>query len=197
MKTDRLLTYIIIALLLAMLFLQQECSRSTVEPEPRVTRTEVWHYDSTRYITQVPLPYPVEVLEMVPVEVPVVVDSFAIFQAYFKRYVYRRVLKDDSTAFVRLIDTVSQNRFTGSSLEFQLRKPVQHITYNTTIADPTARFFAGPMVGATFDGKLGLGATALYVSKRENAYSLTADPFARRIEISTLWKIQFRKHKPR
>lgn len=193
MKTDRILHYVVIGMLLAIIFLQRECSRCPDCPEPTHSRTEVWFYDTTRYITQVPLPYPVEVLEMIPVEVPVLVDSLAIFEAFFRRYVYQRILRDDSLAYIRLTDTVSQNRFTGSSLEYINRKPTQIVYNTTTVSNEVNKVFLGPAIGGSLNGSLALGGSAMLVTKRDNAYGITADPFNRSLMATAYWKISFRK----
>jgi hypothetical protein len=141
----------------------------------------------------VPLPYPVEVLEMIPVEVPVLVDSLAIFEAFFRRYVYQRILRDDSLAYIRLTDTISQNRFTGSSLEYINRKPTQIVYNTTTVSNEVNKVFLGPAIGGSLNGSLALGGSALLVTKRENAYGITADPFNRSLMATAYWKISFRK----
>jgi hypothetical protein len=193
MKTERYLHFIIIAMLIAIVFFQRECSRTPECPEATHSRTVVWNYDTNRYITSVPFAYPVEVLT--PIEIPVIVDSFAIFEAYFKRYVYHRVLKDDALAYIRLIDTVSQNRFIGSTLEYINRKPTQIITNTTTLSNPVNKLFVGPAIGGSLNGSLSLGGSALLVTKRDNAYGITADPFNKSLMATTYWKISFRKNK--
>ncbi len=191
MKTDKFISLIAIVVLMATIFIQRSCQRCPECPEATHSSTEVWFYDTARIVTRIPVPYPVK--ELVPVNVPAVIDSLAVFKAYYTRFVFDRILKDDSTAFVRVIDTLSQNKFTGSSMEFINRRPTQIITHTTTLAKPVNKVFVGPMVGATMDGKLAFGGSAVFVSKRDNAYGLTVDPFARRVEVSSLWKISFRK----
>lgn len=192
MKKERFFYLISISALLFILFFQRECSNGPDCPEPVSIVTE--HFDTTHHFTNVPVAYPV--VEILPVEWPVVTDSFGIFMAYYKKYVFNRILRDDTLAFIRLIDTVSQNMFLGSSLEYVNRKPTQVIIQNTTIvSERTNKVFVGPMFGSSIAGDVNLGASAVLVTKRDNSYMLNVDILQREIEASVLWKISFRKNK--
>jgi len=183
---------IAIVLLIGLLFLQRECSHCPELPVPVNTRTEVWHYDTTYYTTQVAVPYPVE--KLVPVEVPVNVDTSAVVDEYFKRNVYRRVLKDDTLAFIALQDTVSKNSLGRSTLTYQNRKPTQIITNTTTIyAKPVNKVFVGPAIGASLDGNILIGASAMLLTKRDHAYQITVEPWDKSLTTSVYWKIKLRK----
>lgn len=190
-KIPSYLDKVIILILISLLLLQRECSRCPDPPEPTHSRTVVWIYDTTHYITQLAIPYPVE--KLVPVEIPAIVDTNAILQEYFSRNVYQRVLKDDTLAYILLQDTVTRNSLGRSSLVYENRRPTQIITNTTTILPSVGKVFAGPMIGSGFDGKLALGGSAFYVSKRDHAYGLSVDPFARSVQASMYWKISFRK----
>lgn len=182
---------IIIIVLIGLLVLQRECTRCPDCPEATHSRTEVWFYDTTRYITQVPVPVPVEVIR--PVEVQAVVDTALILRDYFSKYVYDRVLKDDSLAYIRLTDTVSRNRLSPATLQYTDRTPTQIIYNTTTVSNPVNKLFAGPVIGGSFDGNLSLGGSAMLVTKKDHAYSITADPFNRHIQGTAYWKISLHK----
>jgi hypothetical protein len=62
------------------------------------------------------------------------IDTMAILQDYLSRNAYRRVLKDDSSAFIAINDTVTRNRLTAFSFEFQNRRPTTVI--QTTLTAP-------------------------------------------------------------
>lgn len=181
---------IAIILLIALLFLQRECSRRET-PAPTHSRTEVWVYDTTHYITQLPVPYPVE--KLIPVEIPVNVDTAAILREYFSRNVYHRVLKDDTLAYISLQDTVSQNALGRASLTYKNRSPTQIITNTTILAHPVNKVFVGPAIGANLEGDFMLGASALLVTRRDNAYQLTIDPFNKGLTTAAYWKIKLRR----
>jgi len=192
MKDRNILFYrLAIASLLAIIFLQRECSRNPDCPEAVNSRTEVWIYDSTETIKQIPVPYPVE--KLVPYGIPAIVDTNAILADYFSRYVYDRILLDDTSAYISLRDTVSRNRLSRSTLNFINRRPTQIINNTTITSNPVNKMFVGPVIGGSLEGNLMLGATATLVTKRDNAYQVTIDPFNRSLEAGVLWKISFRK----
>lgn len=183
---------IAIILLIALLFLQRECSRP--EPQQPVnTVTIEKYYDTTRYITQLAVPYPVE--KIIHVEIPANVDTSAILREFFSRNVYHRVLKDDTLAFIALQDTVSRNSLGRSSLIYSNRRPTQIITNMTILADPVNKVFVGPAIGGNLEGDFILGASALLVTRRDNAYQLTIDPFNKGLITTAYWKIKLRKQK--
>ncbi|MDD4515401.1 hypothetical protein [Massilibacteroides sp.] len=192
MKYIASLQNIAILLLIGLLFLQRECSRP--EPQqPTHSKTEVWHYDTTHYVYKIGIPYPVE--KLVPVEIPANVDTAAILQEFFSRNVYHRVLKDDSLAMIALQDTVSRNSLGRATLIYENRRPTQIITNITTYADPVNKVFVGPAVGANLEGDFMLGASALLVTRRDNAYQLTVDPFNKGLTTAAYWKIKLRKRR--
>lgn len=191
MKKERIIYLLSIAILLLLLFFQRECSHGPEQPLQQTTVKS--YFDTTHHFTIVPVTYPE--LEIVPVEWPAVTtDSFAIFMAYYKKYVFNRILRDDSLAFIRLIDTISQNRFTGSSLEYVNRKPTQVVFEKISVfPDRVNKLFVGPMFGSSLNGNIAMGASAALVTRRDNCYLLNADILNKKLEASVLWKISFRK----
>lgn len=187
---QKYLHYAVIGLLLILLFLQRECSNCPDCPEAVNSHTEVWHYDSTIIKKEIAVPYPVE--KLVPYGIPAIVDTSAILADYFARYVYDRILLDDSSAFIRLRDTTWRNRIMKSSLEFINRRPTQIVTNTTIVSDKVNKVFVGPVVGGSLNGNLIVGAGALLVTKRDNGYQVLVDPFNRSLSLGAYWKISFR-----
>ena len=77
------------------------------------------------------------------------VDSMNIFKKYDSIYrklhtknIYVRTLKDDSTALVRVKDTVFENELQQSEFIFQNRTPTYYIT-NTVMAPASGRLLLG------------------------------------------------------
>ena len=77
------------------------------------------------------------------------VDSMNIFKKYDSIYrklhtknIYDRILKDDSTALVRVKDTVYENELQRSEFIFQNRTPTYYIT-NTVMAPATGKLLIG------------------------------------------------------
>ena len=81
--------------------------------------------DPIPYSVTVPAPYPKfrdtgnAYIQIIPAEV----DTFAIIRdwkiAHISKNVYKRTLKDDSSAFVQLTDTVYDNKLHQSKFTFQ------------------------------------------------------------------------------
>jgi hypothetical protein len=178
------------AVLLAIIIIQRGCTKDCPDC-PETSYTEIWHYDSIPVVSRIPVPYPLRVL--VPVQVPVVVDTAGILKDYFKRNVYHRILKDDSAALISLEDTVSCNKLLSSTLTYTNRRPtkVEHIT--TLLPGPVNKVFIGLAIGGSVKGNQTFGASALLVTKNDNAYGLIMDPFAKGVTFSALWKISLKK----
>jgi len=77
------------------------------------------------------------------------VDSMNIFKKYDSIYrklhtknIYNRTLKDDSTALVRVKDTVYENELQQSEFIFQNRTPTYYIT-NTVMTPATGKLLIG------------------------------------------------------
>lgn len=111
-------------------------------------------------IEYVPKPYPVG---GDTVKVPADVDTAAILAKYYTKQWYVRTLKDDTSALVRLIDTVFNNELQAGIFEFQNRRP---IAVNTTIINPVPQCpsislyaKAGLIVDSVARVKVGVGAT--------------------------------------
>jgi hypothetical protein len=77
------------------------------------------------------------------------VDTSAILAAYFARCYYADTLKNDTSAFIALAETVTQNRIVERSLMFQNRRPTAITT--TTVLPPTLapklQLYGGAIVG--------------------------------------------------
>ncbi|MBE0663739.1 MAG: hypothetical protein IH597_14890 [Bacteroidales bacterium] len=187
-------TLTVILVILALLFLQRECSRPpAVDPLPDTLRITKTVYNDTTIIKEIPKPYPVEVIQIREVEIPAVVDSLAIFLAYMSKNIYDRILMDDSTALIRIIDTVHQNQLWGSKLEYKNRMPV--IIHETVIihppADPRFQLYVGGFVTGNQD-YFGAGAAVFAKTKRDHLYGLGYDAMNKTGQIHMQWKISLK-----
>lgn len=127
---------IIIACLIPVLLGTNIYRCSTSHQAPRVVTTTVTHTDTIRgdsvpYLVTVKQPYPVFV-DTGMVNTPVV-DTMGIIKKYLARNIYYRVLKDDSSAFVAIGDTVFCNRLLSGTMVFQNRRATAINTTTTTV----------------------------------------------------------------
>jgi hypothetical protein len=189
--------WVIIGILLVIIILLQQCGSGCPElPEPTVIHDTI-PGDSVPYETFIPKPYPVFV------EVPP--DTFfkdmdtaqmmkachAIARDYYSKRSYRDTLKDDTSAFVCLLDTVHQNQLQNRTLIFQNRRPT---AINTTIYGeiPRHKVFIGPVIGRSLD-QFAVGASVLWVTKKRFAYQYTYDVLNNDHYLCLYYKISFRK----
>lgn len=189
-------TLTIVLVLVALLFLQRECSRPpAVDPVPDTLRITKTVYNDTTIIKEIPKPYPVEVIRIREVEIPAVIDSLEIFLAYMAKNIYDRILMDDSTAMIRIIDTVHQNQLWGSWLEYKNRQPVTiHETYIIhPPPDPRFQLYAGGFIQGNTES-FGAGPALFAKTKRDHLYGLGYDAINKTAQLHMQWKISLRKN---
>jgi hypothetical protein len=96
---------------------------------------------------KVPTPYLVHHIDTVTVLLPA--DTAAILAAYFAKAYYSDTLKNDTSAFIALKETVTQNRIVERILMFQNRRPTA-ITTTTVLPpaqEPKLQLYGGVLVG--------------------------------------------------
>ena len=124
------------------------------------------------------------------------VDTQAILKEYFYRQVYVRILKDDTGAFIKLTDTVTQNKLCRSKLEFVNRRPITLIENTIRSPTPTKTPFevsSGVFVGR-FEKRVGIGPVIL-VLKQNTAYSVNYDAINKDLYLSiskSIWRQRIR-----
>lgn len=184
--------WIIIVVLMGIIILMRECTPAPKCPEcPPLSKCDTIKGDS--------IPYPV------PVRVPVIsyrdtgsthwrykdIDTAAILKAFFARNFIADTLVNDTSLFIAVYDTVSENRII-------YRKPKIHyfptIIQKTTFipTPPVRKVFVGIGIGRN-PNEFGLAPAALYISKKDNAYTAHYDFFNKDIYFTYFWKIRLKK----
>ena len=199
-------TLTVILIILALLFLQRECSRpDVIKPEPDTLRTTRKEYDSTLITKELPKVNPKESIKPTyskdtvflagdTIYYAIPVDSLAIFLAYMSKNIYDRILMDDTTALIRIIDTVHQNQLWGSKLEYKNRQPV---TIHETVIihppdDPRFQLYVGGFVTGSQD-YFGSGPAIFAKTKRDHLYGAGYDVVNKTAQLHMQWKISLRK----
>lgn len=118
--------------------------------------------------------------------IPANIDTNAILMAYFEKAIYEDTLQSDSTAFIFIRDTITQNRISSRKKIIRIRP--------FTVHEPTRKVYAGIGVGGnmnqfSFAGKL------LYVDRRERIYGISYYPMDKILELSVFWKISLKRNK--
>lgn len=185
--------YVIIIILIGIIFLQRECHRC-----PEVTasyRVDTVPGDVVPSVIELSRPDPYFIF--VDTGRRMFVDTAAILRDYFARVVYLDTLKDDSTAFIAILDTVTQNRLMGRHLLYANRKPTS-IIHTTTIqpADPERlKLYAGAMFALTPE-RSDLGPALIMMTPRGAGYSYAYGINEKTHTLSIVWRISLRSKKP-
>jgi hypothetical protein len=123
------------------------------------------------------------------------VDTAAILKDYFSRKIYGDTLKDDTSAFIALIDTVYMNQLHKRTLIFQNRRATE---INTTINNfgevPRNKFFFGVSIGRSLNN-FAAGPSLLWVTKKSFAYGLMYDVVNKDFYGTFYYKIGFKRKK--
>lgn len=194
------LSYLVIAALIVMIILMQQCRRT---PEPEVITTVIHNTipgDSIPYEVLLPKPFPVYKDTGSTKWKYKDVDTCAILKDYFAEYYYQDTLKDDTSALVIVNDMVTENRLQNRKLIFQNRRAT---VINTTINNygemPAHKIYFGAGLNnsvVNFDeNTLGLTANVLWVTKNRWAYEASYDIFHNNIELTVFYKLSFKKKK--
>jgi len=177
MKTSHLIAVCILMLLVGFF-------ASMLIPDPELQPLVITHTDT---IPGDSIPYKVTIRKTIPVFIDtgilwryLPVDTFAILADYYSRKVYIDTLKNDTSALVVVIDTVTENQLQCRSLVFQNRRPV---AINTTIISnpsPLKRWelFAGVTSGILYDKAI-LGGTVMVLSPNRSVVQYTYAPIGR------------------
>jgi len=121
--------------------------------------------------------------------IPANVDTSAVIADYYTKHPVKRILKDDSSAYIALNDSVFQNRLTASILEYKNRKP--DVVYNKVYPN---RLYLGGQTSFTNDHperklrqKLGFGFVGTYTFKRcaiGASYDIINDSYTASVQYS-------------
>ena len=104
------------------------------------------------------------------------VDTAAILKDYRYILVYNRILKDDSSLFIGLVDTVSENRLWGSKLSVINRRPISIIDSmhgRVPVNYEPIGLYAGFSVGRS-TRQFGIGPSIMLLRKN-TSYSIVYD----------------------
>ena len=167
--------WLIIAVLVLLLILQQQCRRCPESPEPSSDTVTLIEYDSFPVVRTLPVPVPYyrdtgSILWQYKD-----VDTATILREFFTVNYYRDTLKDDTSALIVLDDAVTQNKLGERVLFYQNRRPLAVTTIINQVGDiPRNKVFIGPVIGRSLNDPT-IGGSILLVGKKKFAYSYTYD----------------------
>ena len=198
-------SYIIIAVLIAVIFLQRSCSSSTNNGK------EILKVDGKKYevlkrkidTVMVPVNHNVyksgkDIYHDVPVyiQIPLNADTAAILKEYFAMHVYKDTLQlKDSLGYVSVIDTITKNGLMGREWNAKVNK----ITINNTTflkELPRTQLYLGGSLGIQKPNYTSIGFNAILKTKNDHMYGIgigTNSQLNTYIQGSMLWKISLKK----
>jgi|WetSurMetagenome_2_1015567.scaffolds.fasta_scaffold166188_2 hypothetical protein len=187
--TQRMIPYIIIAILLLIIFVLRECNN---KPDTKylIATARYTIVKPIPYNKYYPAPYPVQVIDSF--ERPSKIDTDAILKDYYKAIIYDRPIMDDSNGKLSLRDTVTHNRLRGFKLTGHLNRFTDSIT--NTIENPLKyRIFIGAYMPIN-NMTLGFAPMVTLLTKNDKSmYSIGYDPFNSMYYIGVQFKITLKK----
>ena len=124
-----------------------------------------------------------------------IVDTAAIIKEFLTKNIYKRILKDDSSAYVAITDTLFGNQLQGSEFEFQNRRVTSIITTNTTILTPAENKYNLLLgLGAGYsakDAKVGIAPKIALQTPKNKIYTYQYDIVRGYHEAGILLNIQY------
>lgn len=180
---DYFLIAVIAVLLIVITFKNGAINRlkKDLDEKPKV---ELVYKDTTIYLKgdPVPVPYKVEVPDSIPVEVEKfltsadsakIANEYAkIFTKFNSKYSYSKVFKDDTTAFIKLDQVISQNKPIDQTLTFTDRTPIVYVTNKVKVSEKVFSLSGGIEAGTQ-----GVEVGAALVDWGNRFYKVSYDPF--------------------
>lgn len=153
--------FLAIAILVIVGFVFYAGYRVHPDPVTETTSQTIFKYDTIWRYIEVPYSVPPDTI-IERDTVPAIIDTAAILKQHYSKFAYTRHF-NDSLLEVNLLDTISENRFTGSKFSYRLLRPQTIINNSTTIKNYTNYLAAGISLYTT-DAKL-TAIEAIYITK--------------------------------
>ncbi|RLD66572.1 MAG: hypothetical protein DRI84_04495 [Bacteroidetes bacterium] len=97
-----------------------------------------------------------------------------------------------TNGLVILADTITQNKITSRKPTIKIfPHTISQTTYIRTIKPPNRKLYAGIGIGKNLN-QFGLSPSLMYISKKENAYSISYDILNKDIYFTMFWKIKLK-----
>jgi len=201
----------IIALLIALLIIQQQCHRP-VPPSVTTKTVTTTKSDTSKIKKNIQKPVPVQQIISGIISLP---DTFyfpypdtvykpvldtaklkQLLKEFLTKNIYDRVLMNDTNAYIELSDTVYKNELWKGLLTFINRRATQIITNTTTtVTNPDRfKFYIGGTLGGNTSEISSAGINLLMTTRKNNAYAIGNNLLIKQpnINISVYWKIHFK-----
>lgn len=201
--------YIIIALLVAVIFLERSCRKVPIVPPDTITR-DTTTVDSIIHIHDTLLSKP-KIVKVIETKWDTIIGSIpdstytglksqyiSLGNKFYSSSIYSDSLKIDTIGYVNIKDTISENSLIGRSYSYNLHYPRITTTITNTITKtlpPVSQLYiGGGLYGSKVDILQGAQVSLLYKNRRDQMYTVFSQiDKSGKISygISTYWKIHF------
>jgi len=182
------ISYVIIAALVAIIFLMKMCQPTPSTPKPEViTKIEVKYDTISKEITT----YVPKVVTRTEWKHDTVtkIDTVKVLNDYYAKYFYSDSINGDSLKLV-INDTVSENKIVARSINYSLIYPT--VTINKTEIKNKTELYYGLGIGGNKNTITYFGPELLLKTKNKGAYGLGVGligPNSPNIQFKFYWKI--------
>jgi len=175
---NKILTFIIIALVFAMAFQNKGCNNPNLKADTVTLHDTAWQVHDSLIVKKLKIKQIIH--DTLPAEYiadtnyPKLKAQYdALVIAYLVKNLYTDTLKIDTLGYVAVTDTVHKNEIHGRSYKYNYKIPTITVTNNITKqAPPKGAIFIGGGVTGNKNGLELLQGGLLYKSKRDKMFGL-------------------------
>ena len=198
MKATKLLPYFLIAGLILIIFLQRECRPFKVDPLIITKDTTIYQIDTLTFNKTVYLPKPIIVIDTLFQHDTIFrthADTLKAIKDYSLYRKYDLSLINDSAGIVNCLVDVQFNQIAKYQLKGTLYDRTKVIEHHTFVAEEKRnKVFAGLQLGYSIpDTSMLVAPTLQFLTKKDNLYSVSYEPFRKIAEVGIFWKIKLKK----
>lgn len=189
--------YILLLICIAIIVLQQTCIGNKEKKleqclnNPPIQIDTIVQADKIVDTIEIDRPVPYAVVRS-DTTVLTYIDTHYVLGDYFASRYYNDTLLNDSSAFLAVLDTVSENALQGRSLHFKNKRPKVLRVTKEVPTELKFRVLAGGFVEGA--DRLGAGVSVGYIPKNDNYVAqYSYDVLNNRHRVGLMWKLRFRK----
>lgn len=116
-----------------------------------------------------------------------VIDTVFVIKDYFTKYFYSDVILNDSNGFIRVMDTLYQNRIISRKTSMKLTPTTIYVTKKIN-AELHNHFYIGGGVGGSLNS-FGIDGCIMFINKKNRAYELSYDIINKEVRVGVMFKI--------
>lgn len=193
------ISYLLNIILIGIIILYRSCEKPCPElPDPVITHDTITTVDTLQVHDTVRYPKPVYTHDSAPATP---LPDSAMIKDYMTYKHHDFTIKDDTAAKLNLVIDLWRNAIQRTELRGQVFQKEKVIVETHTVykpqpvpEKPRVKLYAGVMPGISLkDTTLMMSPVLALSTKKDQLYTLSAEPFRKQIEFGILWKIKIKK----